>query len=154
MTPTRSCKRTEWDESDGGACLLDGRGNSGGGDGDLRDDGGDLEGDVAGDDVGAAAVEVLADVRGEGGGGGEENESAGAGAANLEGAVGASDGGAGDCLPWMSWTRAPGTAAPSGSVTVPRTMTAFAEDGDQDDNECREKADEVRDRMSGARMRA
>ena len=89
-------------------------------------DGGDLEDDVAGDDVGGSAVEVLADVGSEASGGGEQDEAAGVGAADFEGAVRVGEHDGYDGLPWISWTRAPPTAAPSGSVTMPRTMTLGA----------------------------
>ena len=81
---------------------------------------------LLGDDVGAAAVEVVADAGSECGGGGEQEETSGLGAADLVGAGGSVMETAMTCLPWMSWTLAPTTTAPSGSVTVPRTMTAWA----------------------------
>ena len=71
-------------ERDGGAGLLEGSGDACGCDGDLCCDGGELESDVVGDDVGTAAIEVLADTDGKPGRGCNEDEAAGAGRANLE----------------------------------------------------------------------
>ena len=64
----------------------------------MRVDGGVLHDDVAGDDGGAAAVEILADAGSVRGGGGEEDEAAGGGAADLVCAVHVGEGEGGDSL--------------------------------------------------------
>ncbi len=84
------------DEGDAGRDLLDWRGNAARDNGSLRCDGGELHDDVAGDDGGAAAIEVLANAGGVGRGGGKENEAASGGAADLVGAVHLGHGEGGD----------------------------------------------------------
>ena len=51
------------------------------------------------------------------------------------GAVGVGDGDGGDLLALDEVDWAPPTAAPSGSVTVPRTMTPARDGGDQEKSE-------------------